>query len=194
MTEKEYLKKLKENLSLLKREDCAAVLEYYKEMIEDRIEGGKTEEQAVSELELPEQVAKKAVEEYGVKQTAKRQKPNGGVIALLIIGSPLWLALVIAAFAIAFAVVAAVAGVLTAAVAAVLAITLGGAVSFGCGAVLAFGNLPFGLIMAGFGAAAAACGVLACVGLVKALPIVVIKIKGLFKRIKSAAAAQKVKQ
>ena len=47
MTEKEYLKELKRTLSALKRSDRNSLIEFYKEMIEDKIENGKTDRKSV---------------------------------------------------------------------------------------------------------------------------------------------------
>ena len=66
MTEKEYLKELKRNLSALKRSDRNSLIEFYKEMIEDKIENGKTEREAIAELEPADVVAKRTLAEYGI--------------------------------------------------------------------------------------------------------------------------------
>lgn len=79
MTEKEYLKELKRNLSALKRSDRNSLIEFYKEMIEDKIENGKTEREAIAELEPADVVAKRTLAEYGIdeEELSRRKKISG---------------------------------------------------------------------------------------------------------------------
>ena len=70
-------------------------------MIEDKIEDGMTEENAVSELEPPAEIAKKVLSETSISKLVKAKlKPSrelkGWEIALLVLGAPLWLPLIIA--------------------------------------------------------------------------------------------------
>ena len=70
-------------------------------MIEDKIEDGMTEENAVSELETPAEIAKKVLSETSISKLVKAKlKPSrelkGWEIALLVLGAPLWLPLIIA--------------------------------------------------------------------------------------------------
>ena len=80
MTEKEYLKELKRNLSALKRSDRNSLIEFYKEMIEDKIENGKTEREAIAELEPADAVAKRTLAEYGIEEELSKRKKISGTI------------------------------------------------------------------------------------------------------------------
>ena len=57
MTRKEYMRALEEALSFLGDEQRAALLEYYGEMIDDRMEDGMDEASAVAAMESPEEIA-----------------------------------------------------------------------------------------------------------------------------------------
>ncbi len=65
MNQQTFLNELAAGLALLRPDDRRQVLDYYAEMILDRIEGGLTEEGAVARLEPPEQIAARIRVEYG---------------------------------------------------------------------------------------------------------------------------------
>lgn len=105
MTKQEFLTRLEEELSGLPQEDIAERLAFYSEMIEDRKEEGASEEEAVAGIGPIDAVAKQIVDEIPIgKLVRERVKPKrrmgAGEIILLILGSPIWLSLLIAAFAV----------------------------------------------------------------------------------------------
>lgn len=57
MTKHCFLESLKEQLSFMKPEDAEETLNYYAEMIDDRVEDGCEEEKAVGQIESPEVIA-----------------------------------------------------------------------------------------------------------------------------------------
>ena len=67
MTKKEYLNELVAGLMALSTEELRRVRDYYAEMIDDRVEAGMTEEQAVAELEPPAALAAQLLRENGVQ-------------------------------------------------------------------------------------------------------------------------------
>ena len=73
MKKKEFLKKLKKGLAAMGGYERQRVLDYYDEMISDRIETGKTEEEAVAELlkeyDVDEETAKADVKAFVSKLT-----------------------------------------------------------------------------------------------------------------------------
>lgn len=182
MTKKEYLKALKRSLSRLKRADRNSLLDFYKEIIDDKTENGKTEEEAISELEPAETVAQRTLSEYGFdsKDTANR-KFSGKTIAILIVSSPLLLALFIAAAAIGLAGIGLIVGILAACVAICLGLTVGGTISFAYGIVSLFTDLGFGLIAVGVSLIACALGALASPAFYKLIVFSVDKIKSKIK-------------
>ena len=109
MNKQEFLYELKGKLWALSEEEKKSSLEYYTEMINDRMEDGLSEEEAVAAIgtldEIVEQIMSEsphapAVVNQEEKQTAqpKQAKEKGRVqpwiIVLLILGAPLWISLV----------------------------------------------------------------------------------------------------
>ncbi|MBR6332595.1 MAG: DUF1700 domain-containing protein [Dehalococcoidales bacterium] len=109
MSKQEFLAQLRDGLTGLPQSDIEERLAFYEEMIDDRIEEGLSEEQAVSEIGSVEQVIAQIVEETPFTRIVKervrpKRKLQTWEIILLILGSPVWVALLIAAFAVMFSV------------------------------------------------------------------------------------------
>ena len=109
MSKQEFLECLRKGLSGLPREDIEERVTFYSEMIDDRMEEGITEEEAVAAVGTVDEIVKQVVAETPLAKIAKeRIKPKrrlrAGEIVLLVLGSPIWLSLLIAAFAIILAV------------------------------------------------------------------------------------------
>ena len=101
----EFLGKLRNGLSGLPQDEIEERLLFYSEMIEDRKEDGLSEEEAVSAIcSVDEIVAQVVAETPLVKIAKQRMKPKrrlkAGEIVLLAVGSPIWLSLGIAVFAV----------------------------------------------------------------------------------------------
>lgn len=101
MNKNDFIAELRKELSGLPDSDIQRSIDFYTEMIEDKIEDGMTEENAVSELETPAEIAKKVLSETSISKLVKAKlKPSrelkGWEIALLVLGTPLWLPLIIA--------------------------------------------------------------------------------------------------
>ena len=182
MTEKEYLKQLNKRLKPLKEQDKQAIIDFYKEMIADKKENGKSEEEAIGELEGADVVAERTLQEYGVDASRKRKLPpmSAATWVLLIVGSPLWFGLAVAAVCIAITAVCLAFGLGLGAVALTLGLSLGGIAMAVNGVIAIFTSVPDGLAFLGLGLVSAAVGGFAIIGLVKYAPIVWAKIKGLF--------------
>ena len=102
MKKQEFLKVLKTRLSGLPSDELDNRLSFYSEMIDDKIEEGKSEEQAILEFgtidEIISEIAKDTPLMNLVKQRIKpKNKMNGMQIALIIISFPIWLPLLIIA-------------------------------------------------------------------------------------------------
>lgn len=100
MKKKEFLKLLEENLGGLPKDEIDNYVEFYSEAISDRMEDGKTEEEAIRDLGGIEEVIKEICGEKSltslVKQKVKpKRKITGLEIILLILGFPLWFPLLI---------------------------------------------------------------------------------------------------
>lgn len=98
MNKQEFLKKLRKQLSHLPKKELDERLNFYSEMIEDHMEEGLSEEDAVSAVGSVEEIVMQAAAD-----TPKTNRKMGaGTLLLLILGSPIWLSLGIAAFAVMF--------------------------------------------------------------------------------------------
>ena len=109
MTKKEFLESLLKGLSGLPKEDTQERLAFYNEIIEDRIEDGLSEEDAVAEMGPIPEIVKQIVADTPLSKIAKeRIKPKRRMsaleIVLLVLGSPIWLSLLIVIVAVIFAV------------------------------------------------------------------------------------------
>ena len=108
MDKTEFLVGLTAKLSPLPWEEIADRWDYYSEMIDDRMEDGLTEAEAVAELGTVDEIAAQILSDIPLSALAKkrlkfRRRPGAWEIVLLVLGSPIWLSLLIAAFAVVFA-------------------------------------------------------------------------------------------
>lgn len=96
MTKQLFLNELSAALHTLPREERYRTLSYYDELIDDRMEDGQTEEEAVSSLGEPSAVAREILgEEEPAPSTGTGRR--AWVIVLLVLGFPLWGSLLLAA-------------------------------------------------------------------------------------------------
>lgn len=163
MTKADFLRALNDRLSALgegERERCAA---YYDEILSDRIEEGMDEAAAVAGMEPVDEIARRILSE-GVPE--RQAAPSAGKVvgwrlALLALGAPLWVPLVVAAVAVAATLLAVLWVAWLALAAAVVALLVGG-VAAALGSLIFLARQPAsGLFMLGTGLVVAALGLLA---------------------------------
>ena len=176
MNKKEFLECLSRGLSALPKEETEERLNFYSEMIDDRMEEGLSEEEAVAAVGSAADIAAQIVKESSLENTdnedfEQKRRLKAWEIALLVIGSPIWLSLGIAALAIIvslYAVIWAVVVSLWAAFASFAACFVGG---LAAGTVLLVGGKGIsGMAMLGAGlvcAGLAVFGFYASVGATK---------------------------
>ena len=102
MTKYEFLDALREQLKGMPIKEREESIEYYREMIEDRIEDGADEHEAVAAIGTPEQAAEQILRDTPITKLVKeRVKPKRKLqaweIVLLILGAPVWVPLLLAA-------------------------------------------------------------------------------------------------
>ena len=96
MTKQLFLNELSAALHGLSREERYRTLSYYDELIDDRVEDGQSEEEAVESLGSPEQIAREILgEEEPPVSTGTGRKV--WLIILLVLGFPFWGSLLLAA-------------------------------------------------------------------------------------------------
>lgn len=108
MTKQEFNEALRRRLAGLPPADVEATLEYYNEMIDDRVEEGLSEAEAVDALGSMEDIVNAVLAETPlpvlVRQRIRpRRAPGLLTILLLILGFPLWFPLLAAALSLLFA-------------------------------------------------------------------------------------------
>ena len=105
MNKQEFLSRLKNRLCGLPARELAERLDFYAEMIDDRVELGLSEEAAVAEMGDIDDIVTQLLSEVSLLSLATGKiKPRRPLatweIVLLILGSPLWGSLLIAAVAV----------------------------------------------------------------------------------------------
>lgn len=119
MNKSDFVNKLKSKLSELPEQELEERLSFYSEMIDDRIEEGASEEEAVAEIGSVDNIAAQIIADIPLGKLVKsRIKPKrilkAWEIICLALGSPIWLSLGIALVAVIFSVYAALFAVLVA--------------------------------------------------------------------------------
>ena len=106
MKKHEFLDRLKASLWAMPEADKERSADYYAEMIDDRMEDGLSEEEAVAAIGDLDEIVKQILTESPrppatVKKEENHQKQKRGLetwmIVLLVLGSPLWIPLVASA-------------------------------------------------------------------------------------------------
>lgn len=96
MTKLQFLMALQKKLTSLSAQEQEEHLRFYEEMIEDRIEEGLSEEEAVAAVGSSDEIAAQILAGFlDPAQTPRKHKT--WVVLLLILGAPLWISLLAAA-------------------------------------------------------------------------------------------------
>ncbi len=170
MQKNEFLAGLRNHLSGLPQEDIEERLTFYGEMIDDRIEEGLSEEEAVRQMGSVDDIVRQTLAEIPlVKIVGRRVKSKRALraweIVLIAVGSPIWLSLIVAAFAVVLSIYATLWSVvisLWSVFAALVGSAIGGVASgilFVC-----LGNTAAGLAMISAGLVCAGLSVLSFFG------------------------------
>ena len=162
MNKAEFLAALQAKLSGLSEEDLRGSLDFYSEMIDDRMEAGMTELEAVADIGSVEQAAEQILSEIPLQKlirnkVEKRRRLETWEIILLVLGAPLWIPLLIAAAAVVFSVFVALLAVVFSILAVVLALGVSAVAVLVGGVVLFFSKSFFPALML-LGAAVAIAG------------------------------------
>lgn len=109
MTKLQFLMSLRDKLSDLPRNDVEERLNFYSEMIEDRMEEGLSEEDAVAAVGTVEEIAAQIVTEIpSAREKKTKRRMKAWEIVLLAVGSPIWLSLLVGAISVAVSLYASV--------------------------------------------------------------------------------------
>ena len=105
MKKNEFLLALKKGLNFLHESEIADRLTFYSEMIDDYVEEGLTEEEAINKIGNIDKIIEQNIIEAPLNNVTKEKiKPQKKYkvweIVLIVLGSPLWLSLLIAGVAV----------------------------------------------------------------------------------------------
>lgn len=106
MSKKEYLDELRSKLEAVHSNNVDSMIEYYEEMINDRMEDGMDEETAVADMESVDDIIEQTIADMPMPDVikAKVQKSHSKAklkglewlwITLLIIGFPVWFPIIL---------------------------------------------------------------------------------------------------
>ena len=155
MTRDEFLGRLGELLACLPADQVRETQEFYAEAIADRMEDGMGEEEAVAAMGAPGEVAEAVLDDLpAVPRAIARTRRRSATLlwVLTIVGSPVWVPLLLAFAAVAVTVYVCI--WILALCVWIVAVALGGAgmvelVFAACGVVI--GHVPYALASAGMG-------------------------------------------
>lgn len=162
MNKQQYLTRLESLLACLPQEMRAESIAFYAEMIDDRMEEGLTEEEAVAALETPGAAAEAILDDLPAVPRAMaktRRKSKALLWTLLIVGAVVWVPLLIAFLAVALCVYACI-WIL---VACLWIVSIAFVAAFPASCAIAFmgvsaGVIPFAIAEAGVGLVCAGIG------------------------------------
>lgn len=105
MNKEQFLIELASALSGLPDDDIEKTLEFYSEMIDDRIEEGLSEEESVADLGSIEEIRAQTIKDTPMtklirEKVKKKRELTGLEITLLIVGFPIWLPILISVAAV----------------------------------------------------------------------------------------------
>lgn len=168
MNKQTFLGALEKRLSRLSREDRARILSFYAEMIKDRMEDGETEEEAVAAVGTAEEVAAQVLSETPPSMSSGEYAPRRTIKVwergLLILGSPLWLPLLLTGVLLILTLYILLFAILLTLYAVDLSLILGG-VAFAAAAFACRGNIPSILVVLGMGLVSGGLGIACFPGL-----------------------------
>ncbi|MGI6770950.1 MAG: DUF1700 domain-containing protein [Acholeplasmataceae bacterium] len=100
MRKEQFIEELKVKLRGLPKEDIEDRLSFYSEMIDDRVEDGLSEEEAIQEIGTSDEIASKVIESTSLTKIVKekvrlKRKLEAWEIVLIILGFPLWFPLLV---------------------------------------------------------------------------------------------------
>lgn len=108
MTKQEYLSAIRGKIRKMPADDINKFMDYYSEMIDDRMEDGLSEEDAVADMDAPDDVVDQILADMPLTKLVKEKiKPSHRLkaweIILLILGSPIWAPLLLTAIVLVIA-------------------------------------------------------------------------------------------
>lgn len=106
MNKNDFLNRLAAALAGLPQEEIKKTIDYYSEIIDDAVEEGESEQTVIARIGSIDEIAEKIINETPlskfVKEDVKKHNISVPAIILLIVGSPIWLTILIAVCVVLF--------------------------------------------------------------------------------------------
>jgi uncharacterized membrane protein len=154
MNRAEFLRLLRERLKSLPQSEIEKSIGYYSEIIDDKVEDGMTEEEAVAGLDGVDAIAEKIMYDMPLPvliKARKKTKWNAVQIILVILGFPVWFPLLMAFLSVVLSFYIVIWSVFISLYAAVLAFAVSGLASIAFSPAFFATNVPAGLFVLGCG-------------------------------------------
>ena len=157
MTKLEFSSTVRSRLAGLPENDVQKAIDFYVEAINDRMDDGLTEEQAIAAIGTPEEVADRILMDTPLPtlvraqaETKPKRRWRAWEIILIVLGSPVWLPICLALGAVALSLAIAIVAIVLSIVVAVIAVGVGGVATFFASFVYMFqGHVIDGLLQLG---------------------------------------------
>ena len=160
MTKQEFLDLLIKGLSSLPKDEVEERISFYSEIIDDRIEEGMPEEEAISNIGSVDEIITQIISEIPLtkivknriikEKEKKKETMKTWEIILIILGSPIWFSLLISLIAIAISLIASLIAIIIALWVTFIAVIASGIGIIAYGVVLIFTqNILCGVAMIG---------------------------------------------
>ena len=107
MTKQEFLTELRKNLNGLPQEEIEDRMNFYEEMINDRMDEGKTEEQAVADIGTTDEAVRTIASQTKMSTLVKekmrtRRSLTGWELLLIVLAFPMWFPLLMTVLSFVF--------------------------------------------------------------------------------------------
>ena len=211
MNREDFLSALSERIQALPADEKNTVYEYYNEIILDNMDSGMDEAEVIAALGDIDDIAAKILSEYvpepeNTKEAVAPQSPqyipNPGyyynqppippkrstaakvwIIIGLVLGSPIWLSLLLAFFAVVLSVAVAIVSAIASFWVAAAAVVLSGLLFFAASFLTLTQNVGLAFFQMGIGLVATALGVLMIIGMVALTQVSFRFLKWMFKKL-----------
>lgn len=166
MNRNEFFETLRKGLAGLPQEDIDSSIDFYNEMVQDRMEDGLTEEEAVTAIGPVQEIVAQILSETSLTKLVKAKVNQNRAwkaweIILLILGSPIWLTLLIAAVIMVLAVYIVIWSVIITLYAVDISLAFGGIAGIlGSFAYFSTGNVAGAVLFIGAGLVCAGFSIL----------------------------------
>lgn len=166
MNKQEFLAAVRARIDTMPEQDIRRSIDYYAEMIDDRMEDGLSEAEAVAAMGSAEEIAAQILgENPPPPPTPSKRSWRAWEITLLVLGFPLWFPLLLAGASILLSLYAVLWSVILVLYAAVIGLAAGALVGIVCAPLLfCTGQSATGFLLLGGAFVLAGLTILGCIG------------------------------